>query len=163
MSYPRNPHDKILGRAALIARFGRPRSATLVFTNGCFDVLHRGHVEYLAAARALGDVLVVGLNSDASVHRLKGPGRPVNALDDRALVLAALESVDVVTPFAEDTPRALIAELLPDLLVKGGDYTLETVVGRAEVEAGGGRVVLVPLVPDRSTTATIARMKRTNE
>lgn len=163
MNEPRTPTDKILDRADLMARFARPRTSTVVFTNGCFDVLHRGHVEYLAAARALGDLLIVGLNSDASVHRLKGAGRPVNELEDRALVLAALESVDVVTPFTEDTPHALITELLPDVLVKGGDYTLDTVVGRSEVEAAGGRVVLVPLVPGRSTTATITRLKRTTE
>jgi D-beta-D-heptose 7-phosphate kinase/D-beta-D-heptose 1-phosphate adenosyltransferase len=159
MSRPRAPADKLIDRDELIERFGRPRAGTLVFTNGCFDVLHRGHVDYLNAARALGDLLVVAVNSDASVGRLKGDGRPINVLEDRALVLAALECVDIVTPFGEDTPRALIAALLPDVLVKGGDYAPEAVVGRAEVEDAGGRVVIVPLVPGRSTTATIARMK----
>lgn len=162
MSLPRTPHEKVLDRETLLRRHARPRTGTLVFTNGCFDVLHRGHVEYLAAARGLGDVLVVGLNADASVHRLKGPGRPLNPLDDRAIVLAALECVDIVTPFEEDTPRELIAALLPDVLVKGGDYAPETVVGRDEVERAGGRVVIVPLLPGRSTTATIARMKGKN-
>lgn len=159
MSGPRTPAGKVLSREALLDRYGRPRTGTIVFTNGCFDLLHRGHVEYLYAARALGDLLVVGLNSDDSVRRLKGPDRPLNPLDDRALVLAALECVDAVTPFPEDTPLALIRALLPDVLVKGGDYTPETVVGRAEVEAAGGRVVIVPLVPGRSTTGTIERMR----
>jgi rfaE bifunctional protein nucleotidyltransferase chain/domain len=159
MSRPRTPADKILDRAALFERHGRPRTGTLVFTNGCFDVLHRGHVEYLNAARELGDVLVVGLNTDESVARLKGAGRPIHPLADRALVLAALECVDVVTPFADDTPRELIRALLPDVLAKGGDYTPDTVVGRAETEAAGGRVVILPLVPGRSTTGIIARMR----
>ncbi len=162
MSTPRTPAGKVLPRAALLERFGRPRTGTLVFTNGCFDLLHRGHVEYLYAARALGDALVVGLNSDDSVRRLKGPDRPLNALDDRAVVLAALECVDAVTAFTEDTPLALIRALLPDVLVKGGDYTPETVVGRAEVEAAGGRVAIVPLVPGRSTTGTIERLRTGN-
>ena len=151
------PNDKLFTREALLARFGRPRSGTLVFTNGCFDLLHRGHVEYLYAARALGDALVVGVNTDASVRRLKGAGRPVVSEDDRAFVLAGLGCVDAVTLFDEDTPRDLIAALLPDVLVKGGDYSPETVVGRAEVEAAGGRVAIVPLVPGRSTTAILQR------
>ena len=151
------PEEKLLTRAALLDRFGRPRAGTLVFTNGCFDLLHRGHVESLFAARALGDVLVVGLNTDASVRRLKGEGRPVTQQDDRAFVLAGLGCVDVVTLFDEDTPGELIAALLPDILVKGGDYTRDTVVGRAEVEAAGGRVEILPLVPGRSTTAILER------
>ncbi len=162
MTMPRSPADKVLDRAALLAHFAQPRASTIVFTNGCFDVLHRGHVEYLNAARALGDVLVVGLNTDASVRRLKGRARPVNALEDRELVLAALECVDVVTPFAEDTPLELIRALLPDVLAKGGDYTPDTVVGRSAVEAAGGRVVILPLVPGRSTTDIIDRMRNTN-
>lgn len=132
----------------------------MVFTNGCFDILHRGHVEYLSAARELGDVLVVGLNSDDSVARLKGPQRPINPQDDRAVVLAALAAVDAVTLFAEDTPRELIASLLPDLLVKGGDYREEDIVGGSEVRAAGGDVKIIPLVPGRSTTGII---KRANE
>lgn len=156
---PRAPDTKILDRAALLGRHGRPRSGTLVFTNGVFDLLHRGHVEYLDAARRLGDALVVGVNTDASVKRLKGDERPLNPLEDRMHVLAALECVDAVTWFEEDTPLALISALLPDVLVKGGDYTPETVVGREEVEAAGGRVVIIPLVAGRSTTATIERMR----
>ena len=149
--------DKIVSRQELAARLGRPRSERVVFTNGCFDVLHRGHVEYLEAARALGDVLVVGLNTDDSVRRLKGPSRPVNPEEDRAYVLAGLAAVDYVTSFAEETPRDLIVALLPDVLVKGGDYRKEDIVGGAEVEAAGGEVVVAPLVPGRSTTAILKR------
>jgi rfaE bifunctional protein nucleotidyltransferase chain/domain len=148
---------KILHRDSLLERFRRPRSERLVFTNGCFDILHRGHVEYLAAARGLGDRLVVGLNADASVRRLKGEGRPLNAEEDRALVLAALASVDAVTIFEEDTPLELIRALLPDLLVKGGDYSPAAVVGAEDVVGAGGRVVIIPFVPGRSTTALIRR------
>lgn len=131
----------------------------VVFTNGCFDLLHRGHVEYLEAARALGDALIVAVNTDASVSRLKkGPGRPVNAEADRARVLAALACVDRVVLFAEDTPRELISELKPDILVKGGDYRLEEIVGREEVLARGGRVEVLPFVPGYSTSAVIHRL-----
>lgn len=150
--------QKILDRPALVERYGRPRTGRVVFTNGCFDILHRGHVEYLAAARELGDALVVGLNSDASVRRLKGPGRPVNPTQDRAAVLAALSVVDAVAVFDDDTPLRLIEALLPDVLVKGGDYSRETIVGAAEVEGAGGRVVVVPLVEGRSTTGIIERI-----
>jgi D-beta-D-heptose 7-phosphate kinase/D-beta-D-heptose 1-phosphate adenosyltransferase len=148
---------KIVGREELVARLGRPRSERVVFTNGCFDVLHRGHVEYLESARRFGDLLVVGLNTDDSVRRLKGPTRPVNPEDDRAYVLAGLAAVDYVTFFAEDTPRDLIVALLPDVLVKGGDYRREDIVGGTEVEAAGGEVVVAPLVPGRSTTAILQR------
>lgn len=143
----------------LVERFGRPRSGTLVFTNGVFDVLHRGHVEYLEAARALGDWLVVGLNGDDSVRRLKGPTRPVNPEEDRAVVLGALAAVDAVVIFHDDTPLRLVEALLPDVIVKGGDYTPETVVGAREVEAAGGRVVIAPLLAGRSTTRTIQRIQ----
>ena len=159
MSAPRDPRTKILEREPLLLAFGRPRQGRLVFTNGCFDLLHRGHVEYLHAARALGDALVVGVNSDDSAHRLKGSGRPVVGESDRALVLAALESVDAVTVFDEDTPRQLVAALRPDVLVKGGDYTAEEIVGRADVEAAGGEVRVIPLVEGRSTTSLIRRLE----
>lgn len=159
MSAPAPPGTKVLSREALLTRFARPRSRTVVFTNGCFDILHRGHVEYLHAARALGDALVVGLNTDASVRRLKGPGRPLNGQEDRAVVLASLGCVDAVTLFDEDTPRDLVAALLPDVLVKGADYRIEDVVGRAEVEAAGGRVVLLPYLDGRSTTALLRRIQ----
>jgi D-beta-D-heptose 7-phosphate kinase/D-beta-D-heptose 1-phosphate adenosyltransferase len=128
----------------------------LVFTNGVFDILHRGHCEYLADARALGDALIVGLNSDASVTRLKGPRKPIVPQDDRAAVLAALGCVDFVVYFDEDTPRELIADVLPDILVKGGDYDVADIVGRAEVEAAGGQVLTIPLTPGRSSTNIIA-------
>ena len=151
--------EKVLTLDELLARHGRPREGRLVFTNGCFDLLHRGHVEYLYAARALGDALVVGLNSDDSVRRPKGESRPVVTELDRAIVLAGLGAVDAVTIFEEDTPRDLIAALLPDLLVKGGDYRPEDVVGREEVEAAGGEVVIIPFLEGRSTTALINRMQ----
>lgn len=159
MTQPVAPQDKFFTRDRLLARFPRARAERVVFTNGCFDILHRGHVEYLAAARALGDVLVVGLNTDASVRRLKGPDRPLVTEDDRAFVLAGLACVDAVVLFDEDTPRELIAALLPDILVKGGDYRPDEVVGRAEVEAAGGRLVLVPIVEGRSTTGLLHRIR----
>ncbi len=156
---PRDPHRKLLDRQRLIERFGRPRSLRVVFTNGCFDILHRGHVEYLAAARSLGDALVVGVNTDASVRRLKGAGRPVNGEEDRAVVLAGLETVDAVVPFDEDTPLELIRALLPDFLVKGGDYSVDTIVGAREVIDAGGEVVVAPLLPGRSTTSILERAR----
>ena len=131
---------------------------TLVFTNGCFDILHRGHADYLAFARSQGDALVVGLNSDASVRRAKGPTRPVNPEQDRAYVLGSLRAVDFVVIFEEDEPRDLIAQILPDVLVKGKDWA-HYVSGRDIVEANGGRVVLAEMVEGRSTTATIERMR----
>ena len=152
--------EKVLSIPALLHLYARPRAGTIVFTNGVFDLLHRGHVEYLFAARALGDALVVGLNTDDSVQRLKGPGRPVTSELDRAVVLAGLACVDAVTFFEEDTPRDLIAALLPDVLVKGGDYRPETIVGRAEVEAAGGRVVVLPYLPGRSTTEILQRIEQ---
>ena len=131
---------------------------TLVFTNGCFDILHRGHADYLAFARSQGDALVVGLNSDASVRRAKGPTRPVNPEQDRAYVLGSLRAVDFVVIFDEDEPRDLIAQILPDVLVKGKDWA-HYVSGRDIVEANGGRVVLAEMVEGRSTTSTIERMR----
>ena len=129
----------------------------LVFTNGCFDILHRGHAEYLAFARAQGDALCVGLNSDSSVRRSKGPSRPVNPEGDRAFVLASLRAVDFVVIFDEDEPKDLISLILPQVLVKGKDWA-HYVSGRDIVEAHGGRVVLAEMVPGRSTTGTIERM-----
>lgn len=141
------------------AREWRRRSGRVVFTNGVFDLLHPGHVDILFAARALGDALVVGVNTDASVTRLKGPTRPVRSDADRAYVLAALECVDAVVCFAEDTPLDLIRALVPDVLVKGGDYTMETVVGSREVIEGGGEVVIIPLTPGQSTTGIVERLR----
>ncbi|MDI6854118.1 MAG: D-glycero-beta-D-manno-heptose 1-phosphate adenylyltransferase [Deltaproteobacteria bacterium] len=132
----------------------------VVFTNGCFDLLHVGHVQYLEEARSLGDALIVAVNTDDSVRRLsKGSGRPVNPEADRARVLAALACVDRVVLFPEDTPREIIAELQPDVLVKGGDYRLEEIVGRETVLARGGRVKVIPFVPGYSTTALLARIR----
>lgn len=147
---------KIISGEELAAwRAGR---SGVVFTNGCFDIVHPGHVDYLARARALGSCLVVGLNSDASVARLKGPTRPVNDQDSRALVLAAMECVDRVVIFTEDTPYELIGKVRPDVLVKGGDWSVDTIVGRDLVEARGGRVLSLPLLPGHSTTAIIDRI-----
>jgi D-beta-D-heptose 7-phosphate kinase/D-beta-D-heptose 1-phosphate adenosyltransferase len=150
---------KRLDRQSLKREVDRLRRAgqKLVFTNGCFDLLHVGHARLLRQASALGDFLIVGLNSDASVRRLKGPTRPVQNEDSRAELLAALECVDAVTVFEEDTPLALIEAIIPDVLVKGGDYRPEEVVGRAEVEAAGGRLVLIPLVEGHSTTSLVHR------
>jgi D-beta-D-heptose 7-phosphate kinase/D-beta-D-heptose 1-phosphate adenosyltransferase len=143
--------------AARLVREWRAHGLRVGFTNGCFDVLHAGHVALLAAARRRCDRLVVGLNTDESVARLKGPSRPVNPLADRAAVLAALAAVDAVVPFAEDTPLELIRALVPDLLVKGADYTEDRVVGADIVRAAGGQVALIDLLPGRSTTAILAR------
>ncbi len=145
------------GLAAHLAELPRP----LVFTNGCFDILHRGHVTYLAQARALGAALVVAVNSDASVRRLgKGEDRPVNPLADRMALLAALECVSLVTWFDEDTPLQRILECGPDVLVKGGDWPIEKIVGYREVTTRGGSVHSIPFVYDRSTTALMEKIRR---
>lgn len=128
---------------------------TVVFTNGVFDILHRGHVDYLAKAKALGDVLILGLNSDASVKRNKGPLRPIVPEEDRAFVLCHLASIDAVCLFDEDTPIDIISALVPDVLVKGADYTPETIVGRDVVESAGGTVRTIAFVPDRSTSGIV--------
>ena len=157
-----DPDSRILDRDTLLARYGRPRNERVVFTNGCFDILHRGHVSYLTRARALGDRLIVGINTDSSVRRLKGEGRPVVEQQDRAYVLAALACIDAVTLFDEDTPAHLIAALLPDVLVKGGDYAPEQVVGRDVVERTGGHLVILPFIAGRSTTDILNRIQRTD-
>lgn len=132
----------------------------LVFTNGCFDILHRGHIEYLAQAASLGDELIIGLNSDDSVRRLKGPERPVNDQESRAVVLAALGFISKIVVFTEDTPARLIEAIQPDILVKGGDYTEESIVGADFVKQYGGRVEVIPFVQGFSTTQTINQMKQ---
>ncbi|PKO84191.1 MAG: D-glycero-beta-D-manno-heptose 1-phosphate adenylyltransferase [Betaproteobacteria bacterium HGW-Betaproteobacteria-11] len=143
--------------AASVARLPRP----LVFTNGCFDILHRGHVTYLAQARALGASLVVAVNSDASVRRLgKGEERPVNTLADRMALLAALEAVSLVTWFEEDTPLARILDCRPDVLVKGGDWPVEKIVGHAEVSGWGGRIASIPFLHQTSTTTLLEKIRR---
>lgn len=136
----------------------RRQGKRIVFTNGCFDLLHPGHVYTLVQARALGEILVVGLNSDASVKRLKGSKRPILNQAERATMLAALEAVDYVTVFDEDTPRTLILHLRPEVLVKGGDWSAEAVVGKEEVETWGGEVVLIPYQEGTSTTSIIERV-----
>ncbi len=149
--------DELLG-----AREGlRVEGKRLVFTNGVFDLLHVGHVRYLAQARALGDALAVGINSDRSVRELKGEGRPLTNENERAEILAALSNVTYVVIFDDLSPRSLIARLLPDVLVKGGDYGLDEIHGREEVEAAGGKVIPLPFVSGASTSALIERMKRT--
>jgi len=155
--------EKILTPEKMLGERERLRSADvrLVFTNGVFDLLHVGHVRYLAHARALGDALLVAINSDRSVRELKGPDRPIFNQAERAEILAALRYVDYVTIFDDVSPRSLIAKLLPDVLVKGGDYQLHEIHGREEVEAAGGRVVSLPFVEGASTTTLIERMKKT--
>jgi D-beta-D-heptose 7-phosphate kinase/D-beta-D-heptose 1-phosphate adenosyltransferase len=150
---------KVFDRDTLLAEVGRRREAgqRIVFTNGCFDLLHVGHARLLRQAAALGDFLVVGLNADASVRRLKGPSRPINDEASRAELLAALECVGAVALFEDDTPLSLIEAIRPDVLVKGGDYAPDEVVGRAEVEAAGGKLVLIPLVEGHSTTGMVKR------
>jgi rfaE bifunctional protein nucleotidyltransferase chain/domain len=152
---------KILAQDALIVAVAEAKrnGQRVVFTNGCFDLLHPGHVRTLERARALGDLLVVALNSDRSVRELKGPGRPVVPEAERAELLAALAAVDYVTLFDDPTPQPLIAQLRPDVLVKGDDWGEGEIVGRAEVEAAGGRVVRVPLEPGYSTTALLSRIR----
>ncbi|HSE37562.1 MAG TPA: D-glycero-beta-D-manno-heptose 1-phosphate adenylyltransferase [Blastocatellia bacterium] len=145
----------LLSKREALRREGR----TVVFTNGCFDLLHLGHVRYLAQARSLGDALVVALNSDRSVRELKGEGRPILSERERAELIAALQAVDYVIVFDERTPRELIAKLLPDVLVKGGDWLPDEIVGREEVEAAGGRVLSLPYVEGSSTTDIITRIK----
>ena len=131
----------------------------MVFTNGCFDLLHAGHVTYLEKAKGFGDVLIVGLNSDASVRRIKGPARPVNSEEDRAHVLAALEAVDYVTLFQEDTPLRLIHEIRPHVMVKGSDWKKSQIAGAQEIKSWGGKVRLVPFVPGRSTTGLLKKIR----
>lgn len=163
-----------MSKRAFISKIKSPRSLAthlrklkksskkckVVFTNGCFDLLHKGHVSYLEAARKKGDLLVVALNGDASVRRLKGPTRPLNGLADRLEVIAALESVDFVTWFEEDTPLSVILALRPNVLVKGGDWNPEHIVGSTQVKEWGGRVFSLPYIKGKSTTRIIARAAR---
>ncbi len=158
----RGPLTKVVSapRAAALARLQKKRGRAVVFTNGCFDLLHAGHVALLEAARRQGDFLVVGVNTDASVRRLKGAGRPIVPLKERMEVLSALRSVDCIVPFAEPTPARLIIRLRPDVLVKGSDYRVPEIVGHDAVLSRGGRVVTVPLRRGRSTTNLIRRALR---
>ena len=156
-------HPAVLTLEEIILRFGREKrnGKRVVFTNGCFDLLHAGHIACLETARALGDLLIVGLNSDEGVRKLKGPGRPVIPADERAEILASLECVDAVLIFDEPTPQRVIAALLPDVLVKGGDWPGNQIVGREEVEAAGGKVVRVEMVEGYSTSEILKKIRET--
>ena len=160
MGRPERATEKEVRREDLGALRERLAGKKIVFTNGCFDILHAGHVRYLRQAAQLGDVLIVGLNSDASVRRLKGPERPVNAQEDRVMTLSALEFVDYVTVFEEDTPLETIAACRPDTLTKGGDYRAEDVVGNELVQSWGGNVSILPYLPGHSTTGIVSKLKR---
>jgi len=148
-----------LDQAAAFVQALRAGGKAVVFTNGVFDLLHPGHVRYLAAARRLGDALIVGVNSDRSVRAVKGPARPITPEAERAEILGALRSVDAVVIFDEETPHAIISRLQPDVLVKGADWAADHIVGRDVVEARGGRVVRIPLAPGYSTTAILERIR----
>jgi len=158
LSVARHPSDRVLSWDQA-RRWRASQKGRVVFTNGVFDLIHPGHVDLLHAARREGDAMVVAVNSDASVKRLKGDSRPVRNEAERALVLAALGDVDAVVVFEQDTPLELIRALKPDVLVKGGDYTEATVVGAEDVRASGGRVVIVPLTPGQSTTAIVEKLR----
>jgi D-beta-D-heptose 7-phosphate kinase/D-beta-D-heptose 1-phosphate adenosyltransferase len=148
-----------LKKVCALAESLRREGKRIVFTNGCFDILHAGHVRYLKKAKNLGDVLIVGLNSDSSVRKIKGKDRPINNQKDRAEVLSALESVDYVVIFAEETPEKLIKMVMPDVLVKGSDWKGKKIAGGDIVKKNGGRVVLIPLLKGRSTTKVIQKIK----
>jgi rfaE bifunctional protein nucleotidyltransferase chain/domain len=162
MKLPQIISQKIFDRSGLLHQVNRWRllGKTIAFTNGCFDILHAGHIASLSDAAREADFLIVGLNSDASAKRLKGPGRPVNDQQSRATVMAALLMVDAVTFFDEDTPLELINAIRPDVLVKGGDYTLDQIVGAKEVLSWGGRVVINPIVPGFSTTGILEKINK---
>lgn len=158
-------HPAVLSLDELIVRFGpgKRNGKRVVFTNGCFDLLHPGHIRSLETARGLGDVLIVGINSDESVRMLKGEGRPVIPEQERAEIVASLECVDAVVIFEEYTPQRVLAALVPDVLVKGGDWPGNQIVGREEVEAAGGKVVLVEVLPGYSTTEILKKIKSSGE
>ena len=158
MDFLKHIEQKIVTQSFFEQNASALHQKKIVFTNGCFDILHVGHITYLAQARQHGDLLVVGLNTDDSVKRLKGPSRPINTQDARAKVLAALESVDYVVLFEEDTPQALIEKVKPDVLIKGGDYSLNNIVGADFVQKLGGKVLTIPFVEGYSTTATIQHL-----
>jgi len=160
MSPPTDPASKVMTLPEAVA-WRKGVSGKVAFTNGVFDLIHPGHVDVLLGARRTGDLLVVGLNSDDSVRRLKGPGRPVRSEAERAYVLAALAMVDIVVVFSEDTPLEAITAIRPDVLVKGGDYSEATVVGAPEVRAWGGTVAIIPLTAGQSTTSIIQRLRDT--
>jgi len=155
----RNTNSKIFSINELKEVLSKKKNQKVIFTNGCFDILHRGHVSYLQNARSLGDFLIVGVNSDRSVSRLKGPTRPIQNEDDRLFILAGLECVDAVVLFEEDTPIHLIEQLLPNILVKGGDYVIEEIVGYEVVMKNGGLVTTLPFVEGKSTSNIVKKMQ----
>jgi rfaE bifunctional protein nucleotidyltransferase chain/domain len=159
-NFPLN-NGRVLSLQQAVQEFGRSSRANqrIVFTNGCFDLLHPGHIQTLESARSLGDALIVGLNSDASIRQLKGPDRPILPELERAEILASLAAVDAVIIYNDPTPRETIAALLPDILVKGGDWAGDKIIGREEVEAAGGQVVSIPVVPTYSTTAILETIR----
>ncbi|MBP1672495.1 MAG: rfaE bifunctional protein [Bacteroidetes bacterium] len=159
---PLNFQDKIVSLETLLSEKQHFSAQKVVFTNGCFDVLHVGHVQYLAQAKSLGDLLIIGINSDHSVKRLKGEDRPINPENARALVLAALQFVDYVVLFEEDTPYNLIAQIVPDFLVKGGDYQIKDIVGADVVQNHGGQVITIPFVEGYSSSNIIKKMNDEN-
>lgn len=163
MSQLTNPKLFSMREAHALRNQWRQERKTVVFTNGCFDILHAGHVYYLAEAKKLGDILVIGLNSDRSMKKLKKRSVPLQNEADRAYVLAGLESVDCIVYFHEETPFDIVNDLLPDILVKGGDYTRNTIVGADTVENHGGKVITIPLLSGRSTTKIARRMKKWSE
>jgi rfaE bifunctional protein nucleotidyltransferase chain/domain len=157
---PRSKVKSLVTLRKIRARLHR-QGKKVVFTNGCFDLIHGGHIELFRKAKSLGDVLIVALNTDASVRRIKGPSRPVFPLEERFEVLGAIEEIDYLTSFNEETPQKIIASLLPDVLVKGGDWPPDQVVGKREVEAAGGKVVLVPYLKGHSSSSIIKKIIRT--
>jgi D-beta-D-heptose 7-phosphate kinase/D-beta-D-heptose 1-phosphate adenosyltransferase len=152
-------HSYSLNQALQQVQQWQAEDKCVVFTNGCFDLLHPGHIDYLTKARALGDVLIIGLNDDDSIRRLKGSGRPINPLADRAIMLAALKSVDLVIPFPENTPLKLITTLMPNILVKGSDYEPDDIIGAEEVRANGGKAIVMPFIDGHSTSSLIKRIQ----
>lgn len=155
-----HPKIKSLRQLVRIRNALRKQAKEVVFTNGCFDILHRGHIECLRKAKSFGDVLIVGLNSDSSVRKIKGEKRPILPQGDRAEILASLEMVDYVVIFREETPQKLITSLVPDVLAKGGDYKKEEIVGRDIVESSGGRVIRIRQIPGRSTKGVIGKIAK---
>jgi len=152
-------HSISLQQAKKQVRQWKNEGRKIVFTNGCFDLLHPGHIDYLDRAAELGDVLIIGLNDDDSIRRLKGESRPIIPLQDRAIMLAALRAVDLVVPFAEDTPLNLITTMMPDILIKGGDYQLDDIVGAKEIRQSGGEVIVMPFIDGHSSTNLIQRIQ----
>ena len=148
-----------LPEAIEVVEAWKQKGIKTVFTNGCFDLLHLGHLDYLSKSKDLGDKLILGLNSSASVSRLKGPTRPINSTESRAMMLAALEFIDLVVVFEEDTPLNIIASLTPNILVKGGDYTIATIIGASEVEAKGGLVKVIPFLDGYSSTTIVTKIQ----